>query len=254
VTRGGSGLQSGARCGHVSRRSATERRCSRGSRVAATRPVAASGTYLEMVARLTPSGRAMEETLQARTAAGPSRVPSTISSRMNSTSAAKRRAAGLADRWTEHAADDLSWRCDELRRSFAGYDLVPLVEQHTGVCFDTRAVELCVLRWAAPHGIRVTGTRSSPISATTPTGSSTSPSTNYCTRPGPRAIRSRAVLTRSPPPRSLRLASPGATQLPATTPGPATPKRTRPKRSISSSTPSSAAQPRRPGVQVDRRR
>ena len=69
------------------------------------------------------------------------------------------RAAGLADWWTEHAADDLSRRCEELRESFAAYDLVPLVEQHTGVSFDARAVELCVLRWAAPHGIRVTGTR-----------------------------------------------------------------------------------------------
>ena len=36
---------------------------------------------------------------------------------------------------------------------------MPLVEQHTGVCFGARAVELCVLRGAAPHGIRVTGTR-----------------------------------------------------------------------------------------------
>jgi hypothetical protein len=69
------------------------------------------------------------------------------------------RAAGLAQWWAEHAADDLWRRCGELSESFAGYDLVPLVEQHTGVCFDTRAVELCVLRWAAPHGIRVTGTR-----------------------------------------------------------------------------------------------
>jgi hypothetical protein len=69
------------------------------------------------------------------------------------------RAADLAQWWAEHAADDLWRRCGELSESFAGYDLVPLVEQHTGVCFDTRAVELCVLRWAAPHGIRVTGTR-----------------------------------------------------------------------------------------------
>lgn len=66
-------------------------------------------------------------------------------------------AAGLAAWWAGHAADDLHRRCEELYQSFAGYDLVPLVEQHTGVCFDARAVELCVLRWAAPHGIRVTG-------------------------------------------------------------------------------------------------
>jgi hypothetical protein len=69
------------------------------------------------------------------------------------------RAAGLADWWAERAADDLRRRCGELYRSFGDYDLVPLVEQHTGVLFDARAVELCVLRWAAPHGIRVTGTR-----------------------------------------------------------------------------------------------
>jgi hypothetical protein len=69
------------------------------------------------------------------------------------------RAAGLAQWWAGHAEGDLRWRCDQLRESFAGYDLVPLVEQHTGVLFDARAVELCVLRWAAPHGIRVTGTR-----------------------------------------------------------------------------------------------
>jgi hypothetical protein len=69
------------------------------------------------------------------------------------------RAAGLTGWWTEHAEDDLSRRCDELRESFAAYDLVPLVEHHTGVVFDARAVELYVLRWAAPHGIRVTGTR-----------------------------------------------------------------------------------------------
>jgi hypothetical protein len=69
------------------------------------------------------------------------------------------RAAGLADWWTEHAEDDLSRRCGELSESFSAYDLVTLVEEHTGVNFDDRAVELCVLRWAAPHGIRVTGTR-----------------------------------------------------------------------------------------------
>jgi len=69
------------------------------------------------------------------------------------------RAAGLALWWAEHAEDDLRRRCGELRGSFAVYDLVPLVEQHTGVRFDARAVELRVLRWAAPHGIRVTGTR-----------------------------------------------------------------------------------------------
>jgi hypothetical protein len=69
------------------------------------------------------------------------------------------RATGLAQWWAEHAEDDLRSRCNELYQSFAGYDLVPLVERCTGVSFDARAVDLCVLRWAAPHGIRVTGTR-----------------------------------------------------------------------------------------------
>ncbi len=69
------------------------------------------------------------------------------------------RTAGLADWWAERAEPALQRRCGELRDSLAGYDLVPLVEQCTGVRFGTGAVELCVLRWAAPHGIRVTGTR-----------------------------------------------------------------------------------------------
>jgi hypothetical protein len=69
------------------------------------------------------------------------------------------RAAGLAQWWAEHAAHDLWRRCGELNESFACYDLVPMVEECTGVPFDARTVELCVLRWAAPHGIRVTGTR-----------------------------------------------------------------------------------------------
>jgi hypothetical protein len=69
------------------------------------------------------------------------------------------RAAGLAQSWAEHAAADLWRRCGELSESFGGYDLVRLVEQHTAVRFEARAVELRVLRWAAPHGIRVTGTR-----------------------------------------------------------------------------------------------
>jgi hypothetical protein len=69
------------------------------------------------------------------------------------------RTAGLADWWAEHAEPGLQLRCGELRDSLAGYDLVPLVEQCTGVRFGARTVELCVLRWAAPHGIRVTGTR-----------------------------------------------------------------------------------------------
>lgn len=69
------------------------------------------------------------------------------------------RAAGLAQWWAERAEGDLRRRCDELRESFAAYDLVPLVERHTGTVFDARAVELCVPRWAASHGIRVTGIR-----------------------------------------------------------------------------------------------
>src|SRR3984885_7662416 len=143
------------------------------------------------------------------------------------------RTAGLADWWTEHAADDLGRRCGELSESFAAYDLVPLVEKHTGVSFDARAVELCVLRWAAPHGIRVTGTR-----FLTDIRYDADLVLNIAVhellhRRGRRTIRSRAVLMRWPPTRSLRLASPGATQRPATTPGPATPRRTRPRRSTS---------------------
>jgi hypothetical protein len=69
------------------------------------------------------------------------------------------RAAGLAEWWAEHAEGDLRRRCSELYQSFIAYDLVPMIEQCTEISFDAKAVELCVLRWAAPHGIRVTGTR-----------------------------------------------------------------------------------------------
>jgi hypothetical protein len=69
------------------------------------------------------------------------------------------RAAGLADWWAEHAEPQLQRRCGELRQELAPYDLVPFVERYTSVALPARQVELCVLRWAAPHAIRVTGVR-----------------------------------------------------------------------------------------------
>jgi hypothetical protein len=68
-------------------------------------------------------------------------------------------AARLADWWAEHSEPQLLERCGELRRQLARHDLVPLVERHTRVVLPARQVELCVLRWAAPHAIRVTGVR-----------------------------------------------------------------------------------------------
>jgi len=153
------------------------------------------------------------------------------------------RAAGLADWWAEHAEGGLQRRCGELRQSFAGYDLVPLVEQHTGVSFDARAVELCVLRWAAPHGIRVTGTR-----FLTDVRYEADRVLNIAVHellhpPWPQAIRSRTAWTRSLLTRSSRPASPGGTRMPGTTPGTATPRKTRPRRSTSSSIPAWDATP-----------
>ncbi len=69
------------------------------------------------------------------------------------------RAAGLADWWTEHAEPQLRQRCGELGEQLAPYDLVPFVERCTKVALPAGQVELCVLRWAAPHAIRVTGVR-----------------------------------------------------------------------------------------------
>jgi len=68
-------------------------------------------------------------------------------------------AARLADWWTEHVESQLQQRCGELSEQLAPYDLVPLVERHTGAALPARHVELCVLRWAAPHAIRVVGVR-----------------------------------------------------------------------------------------------
>jgi hypothetical protein len=67
--------------------------------------------------------------------------------------------AGLAEWWAEHAEPQLQHRCGELRQELISYDLVPLVEHHTRAALPARQVELCVLRWAAPHAIRVTGVR-----------------------------------------------------------------------------------------------
>ena len=69
------------------------------------------------------------------------------------------RDAGLAEWWEESARPHLERRCAHLRRELSSYDLVPLVEHHTGAPLAARQVELCVLRWAAPHAIRVTGVR-----------------------------------------------------------------------------------------------
>ncbi|MGC1184748.1 MAG: hypothetical protein WBA31_06300 [Candidatus Dormiibacterota bacterium] len=66
---------------------------------------------------------------------------------------------GLFDWWATSAEPLLQRRCAELTKALGSYDLVPLVERHTGIALPSRKVELCVLRWAAPHAIRVTGVR-----------------------------------------------------------------------------------------------
>ena len=153
------------------------------------------------------------------------------------------RAAGLAQWWAQHAEDDLRRRCGELREFFAGYDLVPLVEQHTGVCFGARAVELCVLRWAAPHGIRVTGTR-----FLTDIRYDADRVLNIAVHellhppwPKDHPVKSRLNALAADPFLAARFAA--RDRPPATTPRPAAPRRTRPRRSISTSTPSSDATP-----------
>ena len=145
------------------------------------------------------------------------------------------RTAGLAHWWAEHAEGDLQRRCGELRQSFAGYDLVPLVEQHTAVSFDARAVELCVLRWAAPHGIRVTGTR-----FLTDVRYEADRVLNIAVHellhpPWPQGhpVKDRLDALAADPFHAARFDGRG-TRMPDTTPGPATPRKTRPRRSTSS--------------------
>jgi hypothetical protein len=61
--------------------------------------------------------------------------------------------------WSEHAEPALTRRSEELTAAFGQHDLVSLVEQHTHRPLSSREVDVRVLRWAAPHAIRVTGTR-----------------------------------------------------------------------------------------------
>ncbi len=69
------------------------------------------------------------------------------------------RGADLAEWWVQNARDSLDQRIAELEDDLRPYDLVPLIEQHTGMSLGSRKIEVCILRWAAPHAIRVTGVR-----------------------------------------------------------------------------------------------
>ena len=66
---------------------------------------------------------------------------------------------GLAPWWEKHARPTLCRRSTELTEAFGRHDLVALVEQHTHRPLGSEVVDVRVLRWAAPHAIRVTGTR-----------------------------------------------------------------------------------------------
>jgi hypothetical protein len=66
---------------------------------------------------------------------------------------------GLASWWSDNAQPALTQRSKELTAAFGQHDLVSLVEQHTHRPLSSREVDVRVLRWAAPHAIRVTGTR-----------------------------------------------------------------------------------------------
>lgn len=69
------------------------------------------------------------------------------------------RDAGLAHWWTENVLDSLEQRCATLAVDLSEYDLVPLIQRRTGINLDTSEIEVCLLRWAAPHAIRLTGVR-----------------------------------------------------------------------------------------------
>jgi hypothetical protein len=66
---------------------------------------------------------------------------------------------GYASWWERHARPALLARCGELARELADTDVIALVQANTGLDLGSDHVEVCVLRWAAPHAIRVTGVR-----------------------------------------------------------------------------------------------
>lgn len=69
------------------------------------------------------------------------------------------RDVGLAHWWAENAVNSLEQRCRTLAAEVCGYELLPLIECRTGIELQASVVEVCLLRWAAPHAIRVTGVR-----------------------------------------------------------------------------------------------
>lgn len=66
---------------------------------------------------------------------------------------------GLATWWVDNVLGALEDRCQALAAELSAYDIVPIVERRTGIDLKTSEVEVCLLRWAAPHAIRVTGVR-----------------------------------------------------------------------------------------------
>lgn len=66
---------------------------------------------------------------------------------------------GYATWWERHARPGLLARCTDLAQELPGADIIGLVEAHTRLALESDHVEVCVLRWAAPHAIRVTGVR-----------------------------------------------------------------------------------------------
>ncbi len=69
------------------------------------------------------------------------------------------RGEGLALWWVENILGSLEACCEALSAQLSSYDIVPIIERHTGIDLDTSEIEVCLLRWAAPHAIRVTGVR-----------------------------------------------------------------------------------------------
>ena len=67
--------------------------------------------------------------------------------------------ADLVQWWSEHAEPTLTARCSELVTQAPEVDLTSVVARCSGVHLPDTPIEVCLLRWAAPHAIRVTGLR-----------------------------------------------------------------------------------------------
>jgi hypothetical protein len=68
-------------------------------------------------------------------------------------------AVGFPDYWRQEILPTVERRKETFEKNLSSYDVIPEVEKHLGFSLTSNTITICLLYFAQPHGIRVTGTR-----------------------------------------------------------------------------------------------